>query len=134
MADVTELRNTSGAHSGTTLINLAGGISRLRGAIQRGKVIFAADINELTLLVNTMMGHHHPYWDVQQVPSFGNTGNRTQYDSYKNTSSGVAGYGTAQLGDISRGGVITASTHNGLANHTRRLSSHYHTFSDDYIL
>jgi hypothetical protein len=128
----TELRATFGPENPNYgAINLAGGISRLRGVFQSGQLITAADMNELTLLVNTMMGHFHTYWDVQQFANFGNSGDRTLYNSYKRTSFGINGYGTATTGDVYSGGVITAGIHNGLANHIRRLASHNHTFTDN---
>ena len=128
----TEYRATFGPEDPSYgAINLAGGISRLRGVFQSGQLITAADMNELTLLVNTMMGHFHTYWDVQQYAPYGNSGDRTLYNSYKRTSSGVNGYGTTQTGYVAAGGVVTAGIHNGLANHIRRLASHQHTFLDN---
>ena len=125
-------RNTGGPQgiSGT-----AARITALRTTIKSGETIRAADINELTELVNIFLGHYHSYYDLAQIATFGtqdNRGNhdRATYESTKNTSAG-SGFPGA-VASISQGVTIFASYHNQLADRSRQLKSHLHPFTDEY--
>ena len=57
-------------------------IASLRTAITAGNSIFANDLNRIGTLINNMNGHYHNYDDAKQLATFGNNGDRANYDKF----------------------------------------------------
>jgi hypothetical protein len=122
------MAQTERPFSGLT-INQFAELASLRTAINSGNTIFAADINRIATLINEMNGHYHTTTaDAYQIPTYGNTGDRTEYYENKNTSTPDAVISAPT--DTTSNTTITASRHNALANALNELRSHYHEIND----
>jgi hypothetical protein len=106
----------------------AGEITSLRAAIASGSTIYANDLNRISTLINNMNGHYHNYTDIYQLANYGNTGDRTNYFEFKDTS-GPDSTITAPT-DTAANTAITASRHNELKDSINTLRNHYHSIDD----
>jgi hypothetical protein len=121
-------RNSKGTFF-TGSAGIAGEIASLRGSVSSDSLIYANDINRIAALINNLNGHYHSYDDAFQLPTYGNTGDRSEYWTYDKTTSGpdqVTTVGTSTAADT----VIQATRHNELANSVNTLREHYHTIDD----
>ena len=124
------MAQTERPFSGLT-INQFAELASLRTAINSGNTIFAADINRIATLINEMNGHYHTTTaDAYQLPTYGNTGDRTEYYETKSTSTPVEGAMVTLDTNTSAGSTIQATRHNELANALNDLRAHYHTIDD----
>jgi hypothetical protein len=121
-------RNSKGTFF-TGSAGIAGEIASLRGSVASDSLIYANDINRIATLINNLNGHYHSYDDAYQLPTYGNTGDRSEYWIYDKTTSGpdyVVTVGTSTAANT----LIAATRHNELANSINNLKQHFHTIDD----
>ena len=116
--------------------NSAGIIASLRTYIAAGSIIRSTDINTIVYLINNMYGHAHYHNDYAQLPTYGNTGDRTSYERINVTTSNTFIDGVGYLYNngstvgVSGGDIITAARHNHFNTMLAKVRSHTHQASD----
>jgi len=122
------MAQTERPFSGLT-INSAAEISSLRTAITSGNTIYANDLNRIATLINEMNGHYHTTTaDAYQLPTYGNTGDRSEY--YESKSTGGPDATITAPTDTAANTAITASRHNELKDSINQVRTHYHSIDD----
>jgi hypothetical protein len=122
------MAKTERPFSGLT-INSAAEISSLRTAITSGNTIYANDLNRIATLINEMNGHYHTTTsDAYQLPTYGNTGDRTEY--YESKSTGGPDATITAPTNTAADTAITASRHNELKDSINQVRTHYHEIND----
>jgi hypothetical protein len=122
------MAQTERPFSGLT-INSFAEINSLRTAISSGNTIYANDLNRIATLINEMNGHYHTTTaDAYQLPTYGNTGDRTEYYESKNTGAPDATI-TAPT-NTAANTAITASRHNELKDSINEIRYHNHSIDD----
>lgn len=119
-----QVTRTANSQNGTVSLTT---VNTLRGNMASGKVLYAADVNSLISMYNTMVGHTHTYTDAYQLATFGNNGDRNNYTENKTTTAPVSAAGIA---GVTANTVVYASQHNSIAAQSRILQSHYHQIND----
>jgi hypothetical protein len=103
-------------------------IADWRSKIASGKEIEAAPIDQMINVINAWDNHTHTYTDYYQRATFGNSGDRTNYEETKTT--GKHNEDSSNVGGVDAGDLITAAKHNEMKNVVNKLRSHYHTIND----
>jgi hypothetical protein len=108
-------------------------IANLRTAIASGNTVTAAAINDLIGMINAWDNHTHTYTDYYQQATFGNNGDRTNYQESKTTDKHDeegGGLLSFNIFTVNAGDTITATKHNEMKNVANKLRSHYHVIND----
>jgi hypothetical protein len=92
-----------------------------------GGTIRASHFNYIVDAVNQMNGHNHTWTDYYQQATYGNNGDR---NNYQQTSTSNGPDGAVGLSALSAGTVISASHHNAGRTAVSALASHTHTEND----
>jgi diphthamide biosynthesis methyltransferase len=103
-------------------------ISDLRTYIASGNVVRADKTNDLINMINSWDNHTHTYTDYYQQATFGNNGDRTNYEESKTTNRHDED--SSDVGTVSVGDTITAAKHNEMRNVTNKLRAHNHVIND----
>jgi diphthamide biosynthesis methyltransferase len=103
-------------------------ITNLRAKIEAGDVVYAADINTLIGWMNSWDNHTHTYTDYYQQATFGNNGDRNNYEESKTTAK--HDQDSSDIGTVTAGNLITAAKHNEMKDVANRLRAHYHVIND----
>jgi len=101
-------------------------IAALRLQIATGQTIDAADIQLLSYLINSWVGHTHTYDDAYQLATYGDNGDRVDYYEDKTTQNS----GVSLVKAVGAGDIITAAKHNELRDRCNSLRVHDHTIND----
>ena len=104
-------------------------ITQWRNRVTSGDVIEAADINQLIGWINAWDNHTHTYTDYYQQATFGNNGDRTNYQESKTTA--AHDEATADISQVAVGNIITAAKHNEMIGPVNKLqNAHFHAIND----
>jgi hypothetical protein len=102
-------------------------VSNAVASFVAGGTIRASHFNYIIDSVNQMNGHNHTWTDYYQRATYGNNGDRANYEqtSTSNGPNGVSGLTGRTVGQI-----IYASAHNDCLTSVTALASHTHTEND----
>jgi hypothetical protein len=103
-------------------------ISNLRTSIAAGNTVTASAINDLIGMINSWDNHTHTYTDYYQQATFGNNGDRNNYQESKTTNKHDED--SSDVATVSVGDTITAAKHNEMKNVANKLRAHYHVIND----
>jgi hypothetical protein len=93
-----------------------------------GTTINAAHFNYVINAINQMSGHVHTWTDKYQQATYGNNGDRANYDQTSVTNGPIGGPGGGT--NPSAGDVIRASHHNGAKDALDVYRAHAHVTND----
>ena len=107
----------------------------LRSKLVSGRIVYAADINQLINLWNRFNDHYHRADDLYGIDNYGNVGSYGggAYDTgneatYRLQDSGVSN--AADMSTISTSDVFTAAKHNEMSARFNSTNGHKHYFDD----
>jgi hypothetical protein len=112
----------------------------LKANIGSGKKIFFSDISNLKQYILEACGHYHVYTDAQQLATYGNNGDRTNYyhvggaqtydlvSRFNDTTYPITP--PTNNTTFKQGGTITKDDYNALVNWTLLAGNHYHHITD----
>ena len=110
-------------------------IADLRSKLVSGRIVYAADINQLISLWNRFNDHYHRTDDLYGIDNYGNVGSYGGGGAYDYANEptyrlqdGGGWYG--DQGGVSTSTVFSASLHNEFAARFNSTNGHAHLFDD----